>query len=395
MTRVTIVPRVLPHYRVPFFQKLADRLGRDGVGLKVVYGQEATGMVPRTVQIDAPWAFRVRNVYVSPGSQAPVWQPCLRHLGGSDLIIIELANRLLINYPLLAAHRLLRCKLAYWGHGRNLQAAGSHHVRERIKRRLVGAVDWWFAYTRLSEEAVVATGFPRKRVTLVQNSVDASDIEATARTIVATDLGALRARLGIRYDRVGIFCGGMYPEKKLDFLLAACAEIRLRVPDFHMVFIGDGPLQGLVEHAARRYPWIHYEGPKYGAARVPYFMISRAMLMPGMVGLAIIDSFATGTPMLTTSMPLHSPEIAYLENGVNGIMTPYRVKDYADAVSAALLCPSLLDPMRTACLESARKYDLSHMVENFAGGVFRCLTAVTNDRRRAASAGPRSGRRHQ
>ena len=98
--------------------------------------------------------------------------------------------------------------------------------------------------------------------------------------------------------------------------------------------------------------------------------------------------------MFTTSIPLHGPEIAYFENGVNGIMTPCRVKDYADAVSAALLQPSLLDPMRTACLESARKYDLNHMVENFTGGVFRCLAAVTSDRRRAAPAGPRLGRRH-
>ncbi len=368
---VNIVQRVLPHYRVPFFRRLAERLGRDGVALQVIYGQESRGTVPRSVRVEEPWARRIRNTYLGPGSRAPVWQPCLARLVGSDLLVVEQANRLLLNYPLIAGRGILPYKLAYWGHGRNMQAAD--RLRGSLKRRLVGAVDWWFAYTRISAEAVAGAGFPAERITEVHTTVDTDEIETAARAVRPEELAALRGSLGIRSDHVALYCGGMYPDKKLDFLLAACAEIRRRVPDFHVVFIGDGPLQETVAEAARRNPWIHYVGPRFGPERVPYFLISRVMLMPGLVGLAIIDSFATGTPMFTTDVPIHSPEIAYLENGVNGVMTPFRVADYAGAVAAALASPAGLDAMRRACRESARRYDLAHMVESFARGVQLCL----------------------
>jgi hypothetical protein len=82
--------------------------------------------------------------------------------------------------------------------------------------------------------------------------------------------------------------------------------------------------------------------------------------------------------MFTTYDLLHGPEIAYLENGINGIMTSSSVSDYAGAVSAALESSARLDLMAKACLQSARTYDLVHMVESFADGVVRCL----NSRRR-------------
>ena len=251
---------------------------------------------------------------------------------------MEQANRLLVNYLLLAAHRLLRCKLAYWGHGRNLQAAGSPPARERIKRRLAGAVDWWFAYTRLSGDTVAAAGFPRGRITVVQNSVDTRGLQEAVRATDAAQRSMLKAALDIPTDDVGIYCGGMYGHKKLDFLLAACREVHARVPGFHMILVGDGPMQGTVERAARSHPWIHYVGSKFGPERGPYFAISRVMLMPGLVGLAIIDSFAAGTPIFTTDAPVHSPEIAYLENGVNGIMTPCPSAETTRMPSATRSC---------------------------------------------------------
>jgi L-malate glycosyltransferase len=39
------------------------------------------------------------------------------------------------------------------------------------------------------------------------------------------------------------------------------------------------------------------------------------MLMPGLVGLAVLDAFADGIPRVTTVIEYHSPEIEYLVPG--------------------------------------------------------------------------------
>jgi glycosyltransferase involved in cell wall biosynthesis len=153
-------------------------------------------------------------------------------------------------------------------------------------------------------------------------------------------------------------------------------SLKERIPDLHVLFLGSGPAQRVVETACARYSWMHFIGPVYGAQRAIYFAISQVLLMPGLVGLAIIDSFVAEVPLFTTEVPIHSPEIFYLKHGVNGVMTTYSAQDYAAAVAYYLADPQLLAGLRDGCREGARRYTLDHMVDNFVGGVQECLAAA-------------------
>jgi glycosyltransferase involved in cell wall biosynthesis len=83
---------------------------------------------------------------------------------------------------------------------------------------------------------------------------------------------------------------------------------------------------------------LHALGPKFGAEKTLYVSLGKVWLMPGLVGLGVLDSFAYETPMVTTQLPYHSPEIDYLQDGVNGVIV--RDSDnpqaYADAVHRVL-----------------------------------------------------------
>lgn len=374
MPSVGIIQRVLPHYRIPFFVGLADRLARENIDLKLIYGQEYPGTVPKTADIHNVWAHRIRNRYLKLFGIEMVWQPCMSRVSNCELVVVEQSNRLLANYALMAKRKRGRFKLAYWGHGRNLQSTRQQGLREGLKRQLVGAVDWWFAYTNLSEDIVRASGFPRNRITVVQNAVSTREIDAQVSSITQTRLRAVREEIGIRSENVGVYCGGMYPDKKLEFLVEACLAVRSTIPDFEVILIGEGPEQHIVESAARHHPWLHYVGPKYGADRVAYLLAARILMMPGLVGLAIVDSFAARVPLFTTDIPIHSPEIAYLENGVNGVITEPAVEAYAGAVAEYLSSDSRLAILRHGCAESAMRYTLENMIENFATGVVQCLS---------------------
>lgn len=60
--------------------------------------------------------------------------------------------------------------------------------------------------------------------------------------------------------------------------------------------------------------------------------MSKLLLMPGLVGLSVPDSFVLQTPAITTDYPFHSPEIEYLENGISGIISQNNLQSYARAV---------------------------------------------------------------
>lgn len=373
MHRVTLIQRVLPHYRISFVKALRERLWAHNIELELIYGQERAGTVPRTVPLNETWARRVPNVYTTFGGVELVWQRCLGALGRSDLIIVEQSNRLIVNYLLQLQRLWTARRLAFWGHGRNFQSRSARTLRERMKQWLLRHVDWWFAYTDLTRAVLADCKYPESRVTVVNNAIDDAGLHRAMQSLAGQDSRSIAASLGCSGEQVALFCGGLYQDKRLDFLLQAAHLIKATVPDFELLVVGDGPDRHIVERAAAEHPWIKYAGAKTGPEVAPYLAAAQVLLMPGLVGLVLLDSFIAGCPLVTTEFAHHSPEIAYLQPGVNGVVTRDDVHAYAAGVIGCLQDRMQLESLREGCRESARRYSMSAMVENFAAGIERCL----------------------
>lgn len=374
---VVIIQRVVSHYRVPFFEKLERRLGRVGIRLTVVFGQEHPDIRSTAVTLGKSWAMRIDNRYLSLVGREMVWQPCLHAALKADLVIVEQAGRLLVNYPLHLLSGLKLFRLAFWGHGRNWQAEQGNGF-EFIKSRLCHRVDWWFAYTEKTARLLRQRGFDEERITVVRNTIDTDELRRGVEEVSEEEVRSRREALAISGDNIVVYCGGMYPDKRLDFLLEACGKVRDSLPDFTIIFIGAGSDQRLIEEAARRCSWIHYLGRVVGDERAVYFRMAKALLVPSLVGLSIIDSFAAGIPLVTTAVPGHGPEIAYLRPGVNGIMTPHDVAAYARSVQELLSSPERQQQLAAACRSSVLDFSIDVMVERFARGICHCLRPGVN-----------------
>lgn len=367
-----MIQRVLPHYRIPFFVQLEQILHEHGIALHLIYGDEYAGTVPRTVPLESPWTTYASNSYFRIGTRELIWQRLPAGKLQADLLIVEQANRLLNNYSFLLNRR--KRKVAFFGHGKNMQAT-SKPLAEKFKSRLIKVVDWWFAYTDISRQIIEAAGFPSERITTVQNTIDAATLRSALNRVDRKEIQRVRRRHGLRGENIGLFCGGLYREKRIDFLLEASRGIRRRLHDFELIIVGDGPEAAKVAAAARRFDWVHPVGHCVGAQLAPYLRCAKVLLMPGLVGLVIIDSFVAGVPLVTTDNGIHSPEIAYLENGRNGLITPGNEIAYARAVVDYLRSDALQTKLGQGCATSAQKLTMENMVANFANGVRRCLRA--------------------
>jgi glycosyltransferase involved in cell wall biosynthesis len=369
--KVAIVYRYIPQYRKDTFELLIKRLACEGIELIILYGQPNSKEVKKHDAVTIPGAIYKKTIIIPIGDKEICWQPILSSLEGFDLVIVEQASRFLVNYVLVFGNMLGMIKMAYWGHGRNLQAKNPNSFAEWIKRKVSTRVSWWFAYNDFSAKIVTDLGFPSERITVVQNAIDTSNLRAMRERLTLDDIEKKRAELGITGEHIGIYVGGMYAEKRIQFLLQSLVIIREKIPDFEMIFIGSGVDAGLVNDMAHDYSWVHDVGPKFDEEKVPYFALAQLFLMPGLVGLSILDCFALGVPLVTTSIREHSSEIDYLNSGSNGIMVDVNggPDAYAQAVIGLFQDEAKRRRLVDGCLESSQQYTIEEMVERFARGI--------------------------
>jgi L-malate glycosyltransferase len=372
MKKVLILYKFLPQYRVEFFGKLKDSLLQHGIDLILIYGKLKNQDSIKNDERNLDWAIYRESKLIRVGSTSLLWQPCLDMLPKVDLVIVEQANSLLINYLLIPLSKVMKFKFAFWGHGANLQD-DPNSTKNRFRYFFLNQSDYWFAYTNGVKNFLIEKGVNNRKITVVDNAIDTLSLKQQYDNLPMSEVDNLKTEMGVNSGNVAIYCGGIYKEKRIDFLIEASVIIKEKIEDFHLVFVGAGPEAYKVKEASETYDWIHYVGPKFGAERVPYFKMSELFLMPGLVGLAILDTFATETPMITTDFPYHSPEIEYLENGKNGVVTVNNINDYSKQVIDLFQNKDKIVSLKESCLNSSTLYSTESMVVNFTNGILKCL----------------------
>jgi glycosyltransferase involved in cell wall biosynthesis len=368
--RVVIVERQLLQYRVGFYNRLRTRLEEEGIELQLLIGTGTPEEEKKMDQVTLDWATQIPTRYLFGTTLC--WQPFGAYARDADLVIVMHENKIIYNLWLLSFGRPKR--LAFWGHGRNMQSSNPNGWKERFKRWTVNKVDWWFAYTESSADLVTEAGFPRECTTVVENAIDTKEMTDFCKQVTTAVCQRKREELKLGDGPIALYLGSLYKEKRLDFLLEAAFLIREKIPDFQLLVVGAGPDQDIIENAAALHSWIHYLGPLQAQNKAVALVLADVMLNPGLVGLGILDSFASGTPMFTTDCGLHSPEISYMTPGKNGVITPDNVKDYADTVINVLQQPELIEKLSNGALSSAPRYTVENMAERILNGICSCLS---------------------
>src|SRR5580704_9482303 len=373
MKKVLIIEAQIKRYRKPFYERLNNALCREDVQLKVVYSAPSPAEERKNDNCDLPQEYGVKMKGYWFGKGRLLFQPALREVALADLVVVDQANRFILNHFLIPLSFFKLKRTAFWGLGENRQADRSR-FSEWYKERTLNRVDWWFAYTTGTARYLQEHGVSRAKITAVQNSVDTRAIQMCVKNLSVSTRTALRVELGIGPSApVGIFVGMLHKVKSIPFLIQAGEKIRQTIPEFQLIVVGGGPDEAEVKHSAARRPWIHFAGPKFGDRKSQLLAIFDVFLLPGRAGLAVLDGFAAGLPLVATRLSIHGPEMEYFEEGRNGVMTAPYPEAYARAVAFLLSNPKELHLLRVGAANSAEKYSIEGMVENFKKGIVQCL----------------------
>lgn len=367
---VLVVQRRLTHYRVPFFELLRADLRAAGLELRLACGEPTAEEATKHDAGQLDWAVSLKTRYALGGRLC--WQPFGHLARDAAVTVITAENKLL--YNLVEQFGAPGRRVMLWGHGGNLQGQRDS-LRERFKARVSLRADWWLAYTALSRELVQGLGFPAERISVLENAVDTSELRMQLDAISPEARAAGRAVLGVGPGPVGIYIGSLYAEKRIDFLLEAARGIRARLPSFELLVVGAGPQAAMVADAAEREPWIKALGVLRGADKALALSLADVYLHPGAIGLAVQDAFVAGVPLVTAQLATHGPEIAYVDSGRNGLVTPDDLPAYVRACVALLTDDRQHAAMRAQGLADGQRYTLQNMSRRFTEGVLGALAA--------------------
>jgi glycosyltransferase involved in cell wall biosynthesis len=370
----------IPIYRKSFFQRL-NALG--SIEYVVLHGQapRGTDLILAQQPFDFP-NIPVANYEIEICGISCIWQPIVwRAIKGEfDGAVFGDEVKFLSSLFATLALRLRGRPVLLWGFGYH-QYKGPPSLRASItatlaavyKRLLYRIISGYLVYTDGGKQALRNLPISSKRVAVLRNTID-TEREAEFRALVSSEpLDTAFCQLRVRPDSVKLlYFGRLLPNKRVDLLIEFASRCAQKGRKIDVIIFGQGieeqRLRGLAQNLSNVVFHRHDDLLLARALR-----ISSAVVIPGFVGLAINHGFAHGVPMLTRYGQPHSPEVEYLEDGVNGLMLPEAPEDFFAALDVFVDDRNLRQRLAEGAKRTAHEIDMGHMVTTFNGLVSKCL----------------------
>ncbi len=288
--RLGLQQRVLPAYRVAFFDALA-RSCKDG--LSIFSGRPTPGeMIRTTDRLEVASNTTARNLHIGQ-VRSPLylcWQFGILkwlEITQPDALILEanpryLSNRLAIRWM----HARSRPVLG-WGLGAPARRGFLEFLMRGGRKGYISEFDGLIAYSQRGAEEYRDLGFPPENVFVALNAGVQRPVNPPAER---------PASFGER--PVLLFVGRLQSRKRIELLFTACAGLPPEIqPEVWVV--GDGPARSEFQDVARRvYPRAVFHGAHHGDDLEPFFIKADLFVLPGTGGLAVQQAMSYGLPVI-------------------------------------------------------------------------------------------------
>ena len=356
--RLGVQQRVLPTYRVPFFDLLAQACD-GGLGLFAGLPRPGEGIASADKLAVANYKL-ADNLHLFAASFYICYQKgFISWLAGwqPDALIVEANPRYPATPSALKWMRARGRRVIGWGLGAPPLSGPLAGFRKIRWTQFLRRFDALIAYSRRGAEEYAALGFPRTRIFVATNAVSPRPLAPPVLRPPTFDL-----------KPVLLFVGRLQTRKRVDLLLRACAalsEVEGAGLKPRLVIVGDGPeMTSLVSLAEKVYPSTEFIGARHGAELKPYFEQADLFVLPGTGGLAVQQAMAYGLPVIVAKGDGTQDDLV---RDANGWQIP--PEDYAALVDTLRTALSDVGRLRRMGKESFRivtgEINLEKMVEVF------------------------------
>ena len=296
MVKVLLHQEVIPHYRVPIFNKLAEN-----VDLTVAFSEKES---PKEAKFKC---LKVKKRKI-PKMGCVLDKPFYRSVKENDILI-----HMLVNYYLDINHIKRwnpHIKTISWGIG----VPASYTVR--YDDAAVGCESHLKVIKR-TDASVFYSSYPVAKY--VKLGIDKSKLFVANNTVLVKTIAFQRHRSKL------LFVGSLYKQKKIDVLLESYLQAYKENQDIPVLtIIGDGDqaeaIRLWVQENGLAEKIILTGGVYDEAVLADYFKDAIMTISPDQAGLSVLKSMGYGVPYVTHKNAITGGEIFNIHNGVDGIL---------------------------------------------------------------------------
>ncbi|MGV8026258.1 MAG: glycosyltransferase [Anaerolineaceae bacterium] len=303
---IGIQQRVLPVYRIPFFDMLAEEyLGKVNVfyGLPRSHEMLETNAVP-----EMALHTRGRNLHIFSGKFYLCWQfgfiPWLQSWQ-PDVLIMEANPRYPSSRRAIHWMKKHHRKMIGWGLGSPISQGFLGKLRMNQRRKFIRHFDALITYSQRGAEEYSALGFPKERIFVAPNATAARPTTTPPERALKFDFNQPQV----------LFVGRLQERKRVDVLIEACAKLPQELqPQLHIV--GEGPARNTFMQLAQEwYPNTKFYGAMHGKDLATLFQKADLFVLPGTGGLAVQEAMSYALPVIVGEADGTQTDLVRPENG--------------------------------------------------------------------------------
>jgi len=312
--RLGIQQRVLPAYRMEFFDLLAESCKG---GLSVFAGDaQPHESIPTSDELKVANYVKSSNYHFRDVQSAYyfLWQGELVNWlekWNPDVLIIEANPRYMSTNRGVQWMQARGKPVIGWGLGappiespKSFGGRLSVGVRRYLRERLHKKIDVFIAYSHKGAREYQEVTGNYKPVYVASNAVSRRPIGPP-----------LERPLQFQGEPVLLFVGRIQERKRIDNLLRACSALPEHMQPLLWI-VGDGPNKESLELLAKKvYPKTDFMGRKSGAKLAELFQKADLFVLPGTGGLAVQEAMSYALPVIVAEGDGTQRDLVKAENG--------------------------------------------------------------------------------
>lgn len=323
--KIAIITNIIPSYRERFYDIVLEN---DTYEIEVFCQAKIEGSNIKSSHEKYGKKINILSSYSPFNSERLVIQilPFFKLFKNFDVLVVDGNLRHITQAILSTIFKIFGKKIVVWS---NVYTFGGSKQKQTFRLKWWKMFDNFLMYTEKDVAELIKMDFKNKNILAINNGLNQNLIDVQRQSWNNDLLMKFKRKNNINSENIFISSGRVNKVNEHALTIEAIKIIKKAIPDILWVVIGNGSELENLKDISRKdgldnnILWLGeiYEEEK----KCPWFLISKAFVHSGPIGLSLFNAFGYSLPVITHDcVSYHGPEFSLFDKGKTGYLFQYK-----------------------------------------------------------------------